>query len=203
MPRAMSVPAPHFLLLADARGGKEEGHWKFVLEAADGTAILEAEDIEPDASGDRAELLAVVRGLEALDQPSRVTLVTSSRYVHRGMAYGLREWEQCGWTWERFGEVAPVRNDDLWRRLSRATRIHQVRRRSFRVDPPHGPRQPAAHWPAQQGAASALANARRRRSGRQRTWLARLGRLARNKSEAARLACARLGTGLLPMPWLD
>ena len=37
-------------------------------------------------------LLAVVRGLEALPEPSRVTLVTTSGWIRRGLRFGLDNW---------------------------------------------------------------------------------------------------------------
>jgi ribonuclease HI len=110
--------------------------WRFVLEALDGSARLEAADEEPDVEPDRLELLAVVRGLEALNQPSRVTLVTPSRYVSRGFRFGLNEWRENDWQWERFGEMAPIKNGDLWRRVDRAMRFHKVECRTWRFDAP-------------------------------------------------------------------
>ena len=112
----MNIPTPHFFLYSDASREKGKGEWSFALKAADGSALFEAADSEPDARGERLELLAVVRGLESLDQPSRVTLVTPSRYVKRGISYGLQEWGRHGWTWECFGEMVPVKNRDLWQR---------------------------------------------------------------------------------------
>jgi ribonuclease HI len=72
------------------------------------------------------QLLAVVRGLEALEQPSRVTLITHSRYVDRGIRNGIAVWRHNDWQWERFGEFAPVKNRDLWKRVDRAMRFHKV-----------------------------------------------------------------------------
>ena len=86
----MRVPAPHFLLFSEARSARMEGSaqtsaqanesglWHFVLESVDGSSKLEATDEEPELDPERLELLAIVRGLEALDQPSQVTLVTRS-----------------------------------------------------------------------------------------------------------------------------
>ena len=51
---------------------------------------LEAADDEAEATPERLELLAVVRGLEALDQPSRVTLVTGSRFLCWGRTLAYR-----------------------------------------------------------------------------------------------------------------
>jgi ribonuclease HI len=124
----MKVPAPHFLLYSQARHDSPQGNggrWRFVLESADGTARLEAADEEP-ASGQRLELLAIVRGLEALDQPSRVTLVTGSRYVSRGIRFGLTQWREDGWQWERYGEMIPIKDGDLWQRVDQALQFHVV-----------------------------------------------------------------------------
>jgi len=150
----MSVPAPHFLLFSESRSkqvdsrtsfGSEVGRWRFVLKTVDGASRLEAADEETDTEPERLELLAVVRGLEALDQPSRVTLVTPSRYVSRGFRFGLEQWRENDWRWECFGEMIPIKNDDLWRRVDRAMQFHQVECRTWRFDMPetHGPR-PAA-----------------------------------------------------------
>ncbi len=138
----MSAPQPHFLLYSTAEQENKQGQWKFVLQAADGSATLEAEDSEPEIHGERLELLAVVRGLEALDQPSRVTLMTSSRYVNRGLTYGLEEWRRNDWTWESFGEMVPVKNQDLWQRLDQALQFHRLEVRPIRLDGPHGLRGP-------------------------------------------------------------
>src|SRR5207244_1402805 len=111
-PPAMSVPAPHFLLYAEAAplsesprssaadplacpsGLCEVGRWRFVLRRPGGETSLEAADEEPEATPQRLELLAVVRGLEALSQPSRVTLLTGSRYLRRGIDFGLSQWRE-------------------------------------------------------------------------------------------------------------
>jgi ribonuclease HI len=135
----MIASRPHFLLFSQSSQDATQGQWRFVLQAVDGPDQFEAADAEPDAQGERLELLAVVRGLEALPQPSRVTLVTTSRYVNRGLAYGLQEWRANGWQWECFGEMVPVKNRDLWQRVDRALRFHELDCRTWRFDAPHQP----------------------------------------------------------------
>ncbi|MEM8944199.1 MAG: RNase H family protein [Planctomycetota bacterium] len=97
-----------------------------MLQNVESQRRFSAADSEPCDCGERLELLAVVRGLEALDGPSRVTLVTKSRYVSRGIKKGLAEWRANDWKWERFGRIVPVRDTDLWRRVDRALQFHQV-----------------------------------------------------------------------------
>ena len=89
--------------------------------------------------GDERHAAFQVRGLEALEQPSRVTVVTPSRYVSRGFLFGLEEWRENGWRWERFGEMTAIKNRDLWQRIDRAMQYHQVECRVWRFDMPDTP----------------------------------------------------------------
>jgi ribonuclease HI len=129
----MTSPKPHYLLFCDgilpAQGegaGAQRGKWRFVLEDLVSGEKVEATDQEVGCAPDRAALVAVLRGLEALEQPSRVTLVTTNRYVTRGLQYGLTEWRDNDYSWEHFGAVQPIRNADIWKRIDRALAFHQV-----------------------------------------------------------------------------
>jgi ribonuclease HI len=132
------VTKPHYLLFCDGhspktvidsgRGatGSNRGHWRFILEEIESGTRMEVSDAELMQAPERAALLAVVRGLEALEQPSRVTLVTTSRYVARGLQFGLSEWRESNYCWEHFGSVQPIRNADLWQRVDHALQFHQI-----------------------------------------------------------------------------
>ena len=122
----MSLTAPHFLLIAGRVRRDRQEDWQFTIQTDDGQPCFEVADFEPEVHGERLELLAVIRGLESLDQPSRITLFTDSTYVSRGLNYGLAEWRDNNWQWERHGSMVPVKNSDLWKRLDRTLQIHQV-----------------------------------------------------------------------------
>lgn len=126
--RQMRNAAPHYLLLSETQVNRHgsAGNWRFVLERMDGSGRIEVADEEPEMRGERLQLLAVVRGLEALEQPSRVTLITPSSYVGRGIRNGLDVWRENDWKWERFGEMIPVKNADLWKRIDHALDFHVV-----------------------------------------------------------------------------
>jgi ribonuclease HI len=71
-------------------------------------------------TNNRMELLAVIRGLEALKAGNcQVTVYTDSRYVADAV--------EKGWvfTWER-KDFKGKKNTDLWRRFLRVYRKHQV-----------------------------------------------------------------------------
>jgi len=133
----MQANGPHYLLFSEASARADQRrNWRFVLRSVSGDQSLAAADVEPGIDGGRLELLAVVRGLEALPQPSRVTLLTRSRYVSRGIRRGLGQWRDRQWRWERFGKLVPIRDHDLWRRVDRALRIHQVECYPWQSDRP-------------------------------------------------------------------
>ena len=102
-----------------------DGRWRFSLEAADGELVLEAED-EEVGDLNRLTLLAAVRGLEALEGPSAVTLLSNNRYLIRSLSNSLPRWRQNGFRWEHFGRRIDVQHADLWRRIDRALEIHRV-----------------------------------------------------------------------------
>ena len=117
---------PELLLSVEATSRRiDDGQWRFELQRA-GEVIFAAHDAEP---GDinRLTLLAAVRGLESIDGPSRLTLLSTNRYLIRSMTESLPRWRRSDFTWEQFGCTSDVQNADLWRRVDAAVRIHRVR----------------------------------------------------------------------------
>lgn len=141
----MNISIPHYLLRSQASQMPGQGHWRFVLQPIDGSAEITATDVEPDVWGERLDLLTIIRALEALDQPSRVTLVGCTRYVQQGIQYGLTEWKENGWRWEWFGQMVPVRDGDLWQRMDQVLQFHSVECVVRRLDALHGQCQ-GPHW---------------------------------------------------------
>jgi len=131
----MIYAVPHFLLFAEASLSEDSGmgRWEFVLDRVGSKERHEVSDSEPGVGEERLQLLTVVRGLEALDQISRVTLLTTSQYVNRGIRRGISKWRENNWRWEEHGQVTRVKNDDLWQRLDRAMDLHDVSCRSWQV----------------------------------------------------------------------
>jgi ribonuclease HI len=146
----MKANAPHFVLFSEslaASAARDSGdavqgpgepapYWHFVLRTEEGSVALDACDAEADASVERLALWAVVRGLEAIPEPARVTLVTTSGWIRRGLRFGLDSWREHQWQWECFGRMTPIKNADLWQRVDRALRFHEVDCRTIRIDRP-------------------------------------------------------------------
>jgi ribonuclease HI len=128
---------PHYLLYVETAKGKNPGRWRFTLKEANGSAQFQAVDVEPDVSGERLDLLTIIRALESLDQPSRVTLTSCSAYIRQGMQYGIYEWRANDWQWEFFGYMVPVKHADLWQRIYHLLQVHSIECRTQRFDGSH------------------------------------------------------------------
>src|SRR6056297_3484616 len=124
---AAETPAlSEYLLVCEAIPASDTvGSWRFTLETAVGETQLDIQEKE-FGSPNRLALLAVVRGLEAIEGAASVTLVSTSRYVIRGLRDSLHRWRENGFVWEQFGRIAPIQNADLWRRVDHALGFHQV-----------------------------------------------------------------------------
>ncbi|MCA9137566.1 MAG: hypothetical protein KDB00_12430 [Planctomycetales bacterium] len=115
-----------YLLVCEAHSRTlTDGRWRFTLETADGELVLDAEDRE---RGDlnRLTLLAAVRGLESLEGPCSVTLLSNNRYLIRSLSNSLPRWRQNNFQWDHFGRQIDVQHADLWRRIDRTLAIHRV-----------------------------------------------------------------------------
>jgi ribonuclease HI len=78
---------------------------------------------EKNTTNNRMELMAVIRGLEALKRRCAVDVTTDSQYVKNGITQWIHNWKRNGW---RTAARKPVKNDDLWRQLDEAVARHDV-----------------------------------------------------------------------------
>jgi ribonuclease HI len=97
------------------------GGWAALLISGGHTKELSGS--EPNTTNNRMELTAAIMALEALKQPCRVTLVTDSQYLRRGIREWLPNWIRNGW---RTADKKPVKNQELWERLYIATQRHEI-----------------------------------------------------------------------------
>ncbi|SFS19414.1 ribonuclease HI [Dyella sp. OK004] len=103
-------------------GNPGPGGWAALLRSK-GTERMVAGG-EPDTTNNRMELMAAIAALEALTRACKVTLTTDSKYVMQGIEQWVPKWRANGW---KTADKKPVKNQDLWERLSTATAKHQLR----------------------------------------------------------------------------
>src|SRR5881398_152565 len=78
---------------------------------------------EPLTTNNRMELMAAIKGLEALKRPCRVRLHTDSIYVRDGITRWIHNWQRNGW---RTSDKKPVKNAELWQELVDACDPHRI-----------------------------------------------------------------------------
>jgi len=103
------------------KGNPGPGGWGVIVRA--GGREKELSGGEPLTTNNRMELMAAIRGLEALTRPCRVKLWTDSNYVRDGITRWIHGWRKNGW---KTADRKPVKNADLWQALLDATAPHRI-----------------------------------------------------------------------------
>lgn len=103
------------------KGNPGPGGWGVLIRA--GTREKELSGGETLTTNNRMELIAAIRGLEALTRPCHVVLSTDSRYVMDGLTKWIKGWQKNGW---KTAARQPVKNADLWQDLIAAAARHRI-----------------------------------------------------------------------------
>jgi ribonuclease HI len=115
------LPAVEMFTDGACRGNPGPGGWAALLRM--GEKERELSGGEPATTNNRMELLAAIRGLQALKRPCRVSLHTDSMYVRDGITKWVHNWRRNGW---RTSDKKPVKNAELWQELCEAASTHRV-----------------------------------------------------------------------------
>ncbi|MFT4100005.1 MAG: ribonuclease HI [Burkholderiaceae bacterium] len=118
------MTVPHVEIYTDGacKGNPGPGGWGAFLVS--GPHQKELFGGEARTTNNRMELLAVIKALEALKQPSEVVVHTDSQYVQKGVSEWMRGWKARGW---KTADKKPVKNVDLWQRLDALVGGHAIR----------------------------------------------------------------------------
>lgn len=111
-----------------ARGNPEgPGGYGTVLSYLDQKGVLHERELSGGfvkTTNNRMELLAVIKGLEALTKPCSVEVYSDSKYVTDAFnQHWIEGWIKKGW---KRGKNEPVKNPELWQRLLQAKEPHEV-----------------------------------------------------------------------------
>ena len=117
------VPEGSVVLYTDGacKGNPGPGGWGVLMRWNDHERELCGG--EPETTNNRMELMAAIRGLEALKRECRVVIYTDSTYVRDGITRWMDNWKRNGW---RTAAKKPVKNEELWRALDEACGRHEV-----------------------------------------------------------------------------
>ncbi len=102
-------------------GNPGEGGWGVLMRWRGTERELSGGELK--TTNNRMELMAAIRGLEALKGPSKVIVTTDSTYVKDGITKWIINWKRNGW---QTAAKKPVKNVELWQRLDAAVDQHDV-----------------------------------------------------------------------------
>ena len=103
-------------------GNPGPGGWGAILRF--GAVEKELNGSEEHTTNNRMELMAAIRGIEAVKRPCEIHLHTDSEYLRQGITTWIHSWKKRGW---KTADKKPVKNQDLWERLDEAIATHQVK----------------------------------------------------------------------------
>ena len=103
------------------RGNPGPGGYAAILRS--GRCETTVAGAEPRTTNNRMELMAAIKALEALGEPSNVKIVTDSQYLKNGITVWIHAWRARGW---RTSARKAVLNRDLWERLLALCGEHSV-----------------------------------------------------------------------------
>jgi ribonuclease HI len=103
-------------------GNPGKGGWGTLLMYGD--TKKELSGFDPATTNNRMELMAAIRGLDALKEPCRAEIYSDSAYLVNAINEGwLARWVKNGW---KTAAKKPVENIDLWQDILKLIRLHRV-----------------------------------------------------------------------------
>ncbi len=104
------------------KGNPGPGGWGSILRYK--TTEREISGGERDTTNNRMELMAVIKALEMLKEPCKVTLYTDSQYVANALKLGwAKKWKANGWMRNKKEKAL---NPELWDKLLALYDVHEV-----------------------------------------------------------------------------
>lgn len=103
------------------RGNPGPGGWGVLLRFGEHEKSLYGGETE--TTNNRMELMAAIKGLQAIKGPSKITLTTDSKYVMQGITEWIVNWKKRGW---KTANKKPVKNVDLWQSLDAEIQAHNI-----------------------------------------------------------------------------
>ncbi len=103
------------------RGNPGPGGWGVLIRFGDAEKQIWGN--ESNTTNNRMELLAAIKGLEALTRSCTVSITTDSQYVRQGITSWISSWKAHQW---KNSHKKPVKNRDLWERLDALSGKHNI-----------------------------------------------------------------------------
>jgi ribonuclease HI len=102
-------------------GNPGPGGWAALLKYKD--HAKEISGAAPETTNNRMELLAAIKGIQAVQKKIPIQLYTDSQYLKKGMIEWMGQWKKNNW---RNAKKKEVKNKDLWQHLDQLNQAHTV-----------------------------------------------------------------------------
>ena len=107
-------------------GNPGPGGWAFILRHVTTGKTMEKTGATPQTTNNQMELQALIEGLQSLQRPTRVHVVTDSTYLKQGLTEWIQNWKSRGWKRKTSNGLKPVKNVEQWKQLDALTQIHNL-----------------------------------------------------------------------------
>ncbi|MGI6706878.1 MAG: ribonuclease HI [Clostridia bacterium] len=103
-------------------GNPGPGGWAAILLYRGNEKVLSG--FEDNTTNNRMELLAAIKGLQALKMPCKVNLYSDSSYLINAFQKGwIKKWIHNSW---KTSSKKPVENQELWKCLIDLSNLHSI-----------------------------------------------------------------------------
>ncbi len=104
-------------------GNPGPGGWGSILIAPNGRK-RKISGYSSHSTNNKMEMTAVIEGLNRLTKPSKVHIITDSKYIHDAFSLNwLARWQTNNWT---TATKKPVKNKELWMSLVKLEKQHTI-----------------------------------------------------------------------------
>ena len=107
-------------------GNPGPGGWAFILRHVTTGKTMEKTGATLQTTNNQMELQALIEGLQSLQRPTRVHVVTDSTYLKQGLTEWIQNWKRRGWKRKTSNGLKPVKNVEQWKQLDALTQKHKL-----------------------------------------------------------------------------
>ena len=104
------------------KGNPGLGGWGVLIKNS--KTLKELKGVQQQTTNNRMELIAVIEGLNSIQENAHIEITTDSMYVNNGINQWIDNWKNNGW---KTAAKKPVKNKDLWQELDELVQNYSIK----------------------------------------------------------------------------
>ena len=104
------------------KGNPGLGGWGVLIKNS--KILHELKGVQQQTTNNRMELIAVIEGLNSIQENAHIEITTDSMYVNNGINQWIDNWKNNGW---KTAAKKPVKNKDLWQELDELVQNYSIK----------------------------------------------------------------------------